>query len=210
MSSLTLNNNSTGAAAGGLWQGGLCQSSATAATHSTQGGSSAAGGGLWPGLTRLLRPGETTAAAAKLLHRNIPGAAAAASRSQWHQQQWQDNAYGELKQRPQLPTQQQISLTDVARLKQLVPVMQPPCVSELAAAARPFPAGMLTASCNAAAGRDGAKGLQLLLSGTQNSQMLGEGAQAAVVGSPKWAVGAGGSLLPAGSAVQAVPASGRR
>lgn len=146
-----------------------------------------------------------------MLHRNSPGAAAAASRSHWQQQQWQDNAYGELKQRPQLPTQQQISVTDVVRLKQLVPVMQPPCVSELAAAARPFPAGMLTASSIAAAGRGGAKGLQLLLSEPQHSQILEEGVQAAAVGSPKWAVGAGGSVLPvAGNAVQAVPASGRR
>lgn len=53
MSTLTLNNNSTGAATGALWQGGLLQNGAAAAAYSATGGSSAAGGGLWPGLTNL-------------------------------------------------------------------------------------------------------------------------------------------------------------
>jgi hypothetical protein len=88
-----------------------------------------------------------------------------------------------------------------------VPGMQPPCVSELAAAARPFPAGMLSASSVAAAGKDGAlKGLQLLLlseehhplhSSTAGSHLRSGGDVACgVVGSPKWSVGPGGRVLP--------------
>jgi hypothetical protein len=152
-------------------------------------------------------------AAAAKLQRSSPGAAAAASRCQWQQQQWQQGAYGELMQRaPQLPTQQQLRVCDVARMRQVVPGMQAPCVSELAAATRPFPSGLLTASAVATAGRDGAAGLKLLLGDTLHQQLLG-GSQA-TAGSPKWAVGAGGRVQPAGglgaAAVDTVPASGRR
>jgi hypothetical protein len=216
-----------GAARGGargLWVGTQAQGSAagrtadvSAAKASGSNSSSGSGSGsraLWPGLAGLLNPGSSAAAvaAAAKLQRSSPGAAAAASRCQWQQQQWQQGAYGELLHRaPQLPTQQQLRVCDVARMRQVVPAMQAPCVSELAAAARPFPSGMLTASAVATAGRDGAAGLKLLLGDTLQQQLLG-GSQA-TAGSPKWAVGAGGRVQPAGglsAAVDSVPASGRR
>lgn len=219
-----LRQSSQGTAAAGGGGSGRSRSSSGGGSNgnsSGNGGSSGSStslGALWPGLAGLLHPVGTgtaaTASAAAKFH--SPGAAAAASRSQWQQQQWQKDAYGELMQCLQMPAQQQISVGDVTRLKQLVPAMQPPCVSELAAAARPFPAGMLTASSVAAAGRDGAKGLQQLLSSEpqQHGQNLFEGSQAAV-GSPKWAVGPGGRVLPAAAggsscAQAAVAASGRR
>ena len=163
------------AASGGLWQSahtsGASRTSGTSGGNSSGSGSSSSSGALWPGLASLLAPvGSFSAAAAAKMQRSSPGAAAAAHRNQWQQQQWQQGAYGELLQEPQQQQQQRqqqqqgLGAGDVARLRQVVPGMQPPCVSELAAAARPFPAGMLSASSVAAAGRDGAlKGLQLLL-----------------------------------------------
>lgn len=64
--------------------------------------------------------------------------------SQWQQQQWQQNAFGEL-MRP-APAAQQVTVVDVQRLRQVVPGAQAPCVSELAAAARGFPIGALCAT----------------------------------------------------------------
>jgi hypothetical protein len=174
--------------------------------------------GLWPGLASLLR-GQGSDVVAKVHSSSSPAAAAAASRAQWQQQQWQRDAYGELMQQPgpasstqqtqQQPQPQQLCVGDVARLRQLVPGSGPPCVSELAAAARPFLAGLLTASAVAAAGRDGAKGLRQLLQLVPAT----EATAATAVGSPKWSVGAGGRVLPAGGGGVEGPvpaASGRR
>lgn len=66
------------------------------------------------------------------------------SSSQWQQQQWQQQAFGEL-MRPE-PAVQPVTAVDLARLRQVVPGNQAPCVSELAAAARMFPIGALNAT----------------------------------------------------------------
>lgn len=119
----------------------------------------------------------SAASAAAMLQRKSSCGAAALARCQWQQQQWQQGAFGEVLPQQQqqqhqsqraagtAAQQQQVTAKSISQLKQLVPVMQPPCVSELAAAARPFPAGLLTASLSrtaAAAGGD-VQGLKLLV-----------------------------------------------
>jgi hypothetical protein len=77
------------------------------------------------------------------------GSGGRVSSSQWQQKQWQQQAFGELLH-PQ-PALQLVTVTDVARMKQVVPGMQAPCVSELAAAVRAFPVGAMNAATAAAA-----------------------------------------------------------
>lgn len=93
--------------------------------------------------------------AAMLAMRRTTSSNSRLSATLWQQQQWQQQAFGELMQ-PQ-PLLQQVTAVDVARLRQVVPGAQAPCVSELAAAARAFPIGALSATGSATAGAIGTR-----------------------------------------------------
>lgn len=191
--SMVTTDDRNSAVGSGMWRGHRGAAVVPGRRGDLSGGGVAAGYGS-SGHTALLGwggsslPGARTPAAAAVMRQQRAAAGAVpTSRCQWQQQQWQQGAYGELLQHPQQVAEQHITGGDVARLKQLVPAMQPPCVSELAASARPFPSALLTASSVAAASRDAVKGLKLLVSEPQHLQQLG---------SPKWVVGPGGRVEP--------------
>lgn len=208
--SMVAADDRSSAAGGGMWQGHQGAAVVPGRRGDLSGGGVAASYGRaghtalhgWAGSNL---PGtRTPAAAAATRQQKTATVAVATSRCQWQQQQWQQGAYGELLHHPQQVAEQHITGGDVARLKQLVPAMQPPCVSELAASTRPFPSALLTASSVAAASRDAVKGLKLLVSEPQNMQQLG---------SPKWVVGPGGRVEPyatPGIPDKSLPSSGRR
>jgi hypothetical protein len=161
------------------------------------------------------------------------------SASQWQQQQWQQQAFGELLH-PQ-PALQRVTVGDVARMKQVVPGLQAPCVSELAAAVRAFPVGALSATATATAGQEQQAGLggRHNWAGTRsagaaaspgqlcvaNSVLVGQAAAgsspkglwlllssqqpvAEAVGSPCFAVGAGGRVAAVAGAAAVAAAAG--
>jgi hypothetical protein len=233
-----LQHNKANVLLGGLLPGSAAYNSSSfgafgAAGTSVSGSGSSAGNSLMVSSSSGAVPTGAAAAAAR---RSGSGSGCRVSASQWQQQQWQQQAFGELLH-PQ-PALQRVTVADVSRMKQVVPGMQAPCVSELAAAVRSFPVGALSAATAAAgaaaavgqeqqqAGLGGRqswavaspgqlcvtnsvpvgqaavgsspKGLRLLLSSQQ--QRVGE-----AVGSPCFAVGAGGRLaaLAGGAAVAA-------
>jgi hypothetical protein len=104
----------------------------------------------WPGLAGLLAPaGSSAAIVAAVMRRADAGvSAAAATRNEWQQRQWHEAAYGGLSDPQQQQQQQQPWAAVAPQLRKVVPAMQPPSVSELAAAVRTFPAGMLTAAAS--------------------------------------------------------------
>ncbi|KAF8064564.1 hypothetical protein HT031_003364 [Scenedesmus sp. PABB004] len=112
------------------------------------------------------------------------GARPASAAMQWQQARWAQAAFGELRAPAQTAA---LGRTEVARLTQLVPGAQPPCVSELAAAARTLPLGALGASAAPAPGSPG-----------ERSQLAPPAAAAAAEPeAPCWTAGPGGRTVAA-------------